>query len=326
VLTVRRARSFKSVAIGSVALAAVVLSVMFALYLRYVHYDRVAVRHLPPHTAIAVRVEVEQAIFYEPIRRHLLPLFGGPGESPTQADARLARIEARSRLSRGDLREIVFGRGEAQSDWVVVLGGIFPGESGPPRLVQALTDETGWTASPDGRRAEHGPTGTAVARASDGAVVIASSPRVLSSALPAAGEFEALGLPPTGAGGFALSRAALSELVRWPWVLASGDLPAALSELAGVSGQFSPGDRIRLAVTFRSSDGKAAERSASGIVELLRARGRLVESRSSSLLRAALDRASVRREGSTAVLSLEWERPEVDYALATLADTIRSHW
>src|SRR5204862_6467413 len=134
--------------------------------------------------------------FYEPIRRHILPLFGGPGDSPTLADARLSRIEARSRLRRGDLREIVVGRGATRSEWVVVLGGIFPRGADSDRLVTALSDEPGWTAAGDGSRAEHGPTGTAVARATDGAVVIASSRDVLAAALSPTGVFETLGLPP----------------------------------------------------------------------------------------------------------------------------------
>ena len=138
----RRARSFKSVAIGAVALGVVVLSVMFALYLRYVHYARVACLHLPASTVLALRVDVEQAIFYEPIRRHILPLFGGPSGSPTEADARLSRIEVRSRLKRGDLREIVVGRGATRGDWVIVLGGIFP-RADSDRLVIALSDEPG---------------------------------------------------------------------------------------------------------------------------------------------------------------------------------------
>lgn len=320
----RKARSFKSVAIGAGFLALVVLGVMFALYLRYVRYERVAARHLPVGTVLAVRVDVEQAVFYEPIRRHILPLFGGPGDSPTQADARLARIEARSRLKRGDLREIVVARGATRSDWAVVLGGIFP--RGSDRLVTALCDEPGWIASADRSRAEHGPTGTAVGRAEDGAVVIASSRDVLAAAVTPTDTFEVLGLSLQGAGGLALSRAGLGELARWGAVLAAGDLPVILSELDGVAGVLSPGERILLTTTFRASNRDVAEKAARGLVEVLRARSGAGESRESSLLKATLDRYSIRNDASGTLLLLEWERPEVDYALAALADTIRSRW
>lgn len=323
----RRARSFKSVAIGSGVLAAVVLAIMFALYLRYVRYDRVASLHLPEGTVLAVRVDVEQAIFYEPIRHHILPLFGGPGSSPTEADARLARIEVRSRLKRGDLREIVIGRGASRRDWLVVLGGIFPRGPDSDRLVTALSDEPGWTPADEGRRAEHRATGIAVARARDGAVVIASSSRVLSTSLPPSATYETLGLDARGAGGFALSRAALSELATWPPVLIAGELPADIGQLDLVTGTFTPGDRVRLVAILRARDHQAARRSAAGLLELLRARSRAAEgSRENALFRGAVDRAAIRDAALGAEVSTELERPELDYALVALADTIRTLW
>lgn len=321
----RKARSFKSVAIGAVALGVVVLSVMFALYLRYVHYKRVASFHLPAGTVLALRVDVEQAIFYEPIRRHVLPLFGGPGSSPSEADTRLSRMEVRSRLKRGDLREIVVGRGAARGDWVVVLGGIFP-PTDSDRLVTALSDEPGWAAVDDGRRAEHGATGVAVSRATDGAVVIASSSGVLAASLPSSATYETLGLPPSGAGGFALSHAALAELAKWPHVLVAGDLPYDLEQLDSVTGRFTPGDRIRLGATFGAGQGRPTKRAAEGVLELLRARSGAGDARENVLLRGAVDRAAIRDTPSGAELSSEFERPEVDYALAALADVIRARW
>lgn len=321
----RRARSFKSVAIGAVALGVVVLSVMFALYLRYVHYERVASLHLPQGTVLAVRVDVEQAIFYEPIRRHILPLFGGPGSSPSEADMRLSRMEVRSRLKRGDLREIVIGRGATRGDWVIVLGGIFP-STDSDRLVNALSDEPGWASVDEGRRAEHKTTGVAVSRATDGAVIIASSSGVLAGALPPSATYDALGMPPSGAGGFALSHAALAELAKWPQVLVEGDLPFDLEQLESVTGRFMPGERIRLEATFRAAPGRPAKRAAEGILALFRARSRAGEPRENALLRGAVDRAAIRDTPSGAELSSELERPEVDYALAALADAIRARW
>jgi len=319
----RRARSFKAVAVGTIALGAVVLAVMGALYVRYVRYVRVAARHLPPEPVLIARVDVEQAIFYEPIRRHILPLFGGPGDSPTQADARLSRIEARSRLRRADLREIVVARGADRADWVVVLGGLFPRDSG--KLPTAVADEPGWTLADDGTIAIHG-TGVAVARADDGAIVVASSKAVIGRALSSSDASERLGLPSGGAGGFALSAEALGELARFRDVLAAGSLPADLSHLDSVTGQFVPGDRIALVVRFRGADVRGAEQSARGVLELMRQRSRSSSSRAAELLRAGLDRAAVGQGPQGIELSVEWEREEVDYALASLADVIRARW
>jgi hypothetical protein len=314
-------------AIGSGVLAAVVLAVMFALYLRYVRYERVASLHLPESTVLAVRVDVEQAIFYEPIRRHILPLFGGPGGSPTEADARLSRIEVRSRLRRGDLREIVIGRGATRRDWVIVLGGIFPRGSDSDRLVTALSDEPGWTSADEGRRAEHRATGIAVSRAKDGAVVIGSSPALLVAALTPSATFETLGLEPRGAGGFALSPAALSELATWPAVLVAGELSGDLARLDSVTGTFTPGDRVRLVTVFRAKEGQAAKQAAAGLLELMRAHSRSdVGSRENELYRGVVDRAAIRDLALGVELSCELERPEVDYGLAALADAVRARW
>jgi len=321
----RKARSFEAVAAGSVALGLTVLAVMFALYLRYVRYERVALRHLPPGTVLAVRLDVEQAIFYEPIRRHVLPLFGGPSSPPAQADARLSRIELRSRFKRSDLREIVVGRGDSRADWVIVLAGLFPRDLGSETLAAALSDEPGWTRTDEGRVAEHG-SGLTVGRAQDGAIVIASSRSLFASALRPSDTAERLGLSSSGAGGFALSSRAIAELSTWPPVLVAGRLPGDLGRLDSITAVFVPGERITVVTTFHASDTGAAEQSAKGALELMRARGRASESRAAELLRAGLDRAAIRHADRGAELSVEWEREEVDYALASLADAIRSRW
>lgn len=319
----RHARSFKAVAVGSVTLGIVVLAVMAALYLRYVRYVRVAARHLPPHPVLAARIDVEQAIFYEPIRRHILPLFGGPGDSPTLADARLSRIEARSRLRRSDLREIVVARGAERADWVVVLGGLFPRDS--DTLATAVAEEPGWSVSSDRRIAMHR-SGVAVSRGEDGAIVIASSEAVLDAALPPSNASERLGLPESGAGGFALSAEALEELARWHVVLAAGRLPGDLAALDSITAKFVPGERIGLVARFHGADVGAAERAAEGILELARERSRAADSRAADLLQGGLDRAKIAEDSRGVQLSVEWEREEVDYALSSLADVVRSRW
>jgi hypothetical protein len=100
----RGARSFRSVALGGVALGALIIAVAVSLYLRYIHYERVAARHVPAGSVLALRIDVEQVDLYEPVRRHLIPLLGGPARSPGEAAAAVARLEEHTGLKRGDLR------------------------------------------------------------------------------------------------------------------------------------------------------------------------------------------------------------------------------
>jgi hypothetical protein len=144
--------------------------------------------------------------------------------------------------------------------------------------------------------------------------------------LPQSATFESMGLPARGAGGFALSHAALVELARWPRVLAAGDLPQDLEQLDSVTGQFMPGDRIRLVATLHAGRGLSARRAAESVLGALRARVQAGEARENMALRGAVDRAAIRDTPSGVELSTELERAEVDYALAALADTIHTRW
>ena len=172
----RVARSFRAVALGGVVLGLLIAAVAVSLYLRYIHYERVAARHVPPGSVLALRIDVEQVALYEPVRRHLVPLLGGPSRSPGDAAATVSRLEERTGIKRGDLREIAVARGATRADWVVILGGIFPRGTSTGVLAAALAaEDPAWAPSMDGSVVVHRGLGVAVGRAADGSVLLGSS-------------------------------------------------------------------------------------------------------------------------------------------------------
>jgi hypothetical protein len=327
----RQARSFRTVALGGLALSAILVAVAAALYLRFIRYERIAARHVPSGSVLAIRLDVQQAILYDPVRRNLLPLLGGSRLAPPDGDARVAQLEALTGIRRGDLREIVVARGASRADWVIVLTGLFPRDVAAPLLGASLASNgESWTLTADAR-AVVSATGIAVGRTADGAVLVASSEAELRAARDDTRAARELGLEPTGPGGFALGRAGLTELARWPSVLAEGELPRDLQDLERLTGTVTLGDRVGLTVTAVDSGNGAALRAAQRSLEMLRAFGHGEPSPAAVVARGAADRASIIPIGSgsmggdrAAALELAWEREEVDRAFGLLAETIRA--
>jgi hypothetical protein len=325
------------VALGGVALALLIAAVVATLYVRFIRYERVAARHVPPGSVLAVRLDVEQAQIYEPVREHLLPLFGGPSRPLEEGDARLARIEARSGLRRGDLREIVFARGRSREDWVFVFGGIFPRGMEVRELAAALgAEDPAWGLSSGGRTVVHGIRGTTVGRGMDGSVLLASSAQVAESAVTPTSTYEALALPRTGPGAFALGRDALRELSQFPAIAAAGDLPELLGALVGATARLTLGERLTLTLAAVDSGGGQGARTIEGILALARGLPSSDASPAGRLFRAGVDRSpqaqpaprpsSASAPGATreASLDLIWEREEVGQAFSLVSEAIQS--
>jgi hypothetical protein len=323
----RQARSFGTVALGGLALAVVIVAVAAALYVRFIRYDRIAARHVPPGSVLAIRLDVQQAILYDPVRRNLLPLLGGPGLRAADGDARLSHIEALTGIRRGDLREIVVARGSSRADWVIVLGGLFPKDAGASLLGAALaTNGDSWTLTPDARAVVRG-DGTAVGRAEDGVVLVASSEAEFRAARPVTSTSRELGLESMGPGGFAMGPIALTELARSPSALAEGTIPKDLEELERLTATVTLGDRVGLTVAARDSGGGAALGVVTRGLEMLRAFGHAEATPAAVLARGAADRASITPVGDrVATLQLAWEREEIDRAFGLLAETIRGRF
>jgi hypothetical protein len=175
----------------------VVIAVFFGLMLaglllglvihrRYVGFERVVAHHVPPDAAFVLRWDVEKVSLFEPTRRFLLPLFdahaaSGPAAPEPEGTRRRDRIADRTGLQLGrDLREALVTFGPAPNDWTLVLGGSFPDGDVLSEALPALEHE-GFRAVAPGRLQTLG--GFSLARASDGAFVLAPSPSRLEAGL-----------------------------------------------------------------------------------------------------------------------------------------------
>jgi hypothetical protein len=310
------------VAQGAALLGAILFALALALYLRYIRYDRVAARHVPQGAVIALRLDVEQALLYEPARRHLLPLLGSATAPASQGDARLQRIEDRTGLRRGDLREIVVAIFPGEDDWVVALGGIFPSSPGAPSLALALASEgQDWALSSD-TRVTTGPGGVAAGRAADGAVLVASSEAMLRKALPADGPPSDLHLARVGPGGFAFNSRGLAELAGV--TAGANDADAVRARATEVTGVVDLGERLTATTSVVFPSGTSAVPLMNAALEWLRVYGRTEGTPGAGLIRVGVERSTVEAVGpTTARVQLVWEREEVDRAFALAAEAIR---
>jgi hypothetical protein len=311
------------VAIGAAALGAVIFAVALALYIRYIRYDRVAGLHIPHGASVVVRLDVEQALLYEPVRRHLLPILGAPRASSSQGDARLARIEDRTGLHRGDLREVVVASFADSSDWVIVLGGIFPRGPSAQTIALAFASEgAAWDLSSDGRVAM-GPEGVAVTRASDGAVIIGSSEGTMEAALPSRDPI--LPVTRTGPGGFAFDTRGVADLQR-----RLSDAPGVatlLSHTTELRGTVSLSESVAVTVTADVAAGSNGTQLLGEALAWLRTYAKTEASPGAGLIRAGVERSVVSPAGGAgaqgAQVTMAWEREEVDRGFALASAAIR---
>lgn len=213
----RASFSHRTVFAGLLVSFVLALGVAAFIYTRYVRFDPVAATHLPSRSDRIVHLGVEQAVVYEPFRRHLLRLVDG-------GTSRLARLEQETTVELAiDARELVWV--DSPEGWVVALAGLFRRDGvvdGIQRIfadegieLQKQRDPSGW------ERLSHR-SGVSFAIAEDGTWLLASSAELLAEARspdPAPGglvETLALGVlaaaPPPGFGGPPFERASLSIL------------------------------------------------------------------------------------------------------------------
>ena len=302
------------------AVAGTVLSVFGLLYARFLRYDHVALRHVPDAAVVAVRIDVTQAVFYDPVRRYALPLLGGLHASDAERERRLSAFERRSGLHRSDLREIVFARGLDPDDWILVFNGFFPSDPESRTLVRALSVEPGFRADADGHMAVFEPSGISAARTGDDTVLLASRKAWLVAAETPTDRAGALGMDPNGIGGFGMGPEELRRLATTPAVLASGDLPALFQKLTRVRGTFTIGEQVSLHVTFEAPDPDVARRAAAGTRGLLKAFSQQDRFAGAPLLHDGLERGRLDSRPDDVGLSLVWERIELDRGLSHLVE------
>jgi hypothetical protein len=178
------------VAGGFGALLALGIAAAVVIYFRLIRYERVAARHVPRDAALIVRLDVEQAIVYEPFRRHLLPLAERP-RTPAQGTApvlepRLDRLKRHTGIELAvDIRELVVALGPTPRDWLIVLGGKFPKQSVVKGLHTLFHEEGLPVELASGERRLTLAGGAAVGQAEDGVLLFASNNAWLDAALGA---------------------------------------------------------------------------------------------------------------------------------------------
>jgi hypothetical protein len=231
---------FGVVALVFVALLAIGLTVASFIHGRYVGFERVAARHVAPDAAFVLRWDVEKVSLFEPTRRFLLPLLDANAPSGVTETRRERLTRAANLQVSRDLREVLVTFGPNAGDWAVVLAGSFPKSDVMPAMGSALHAEGVRSAGPS-RLATT--TGVQLARAEDGAFLVAGSEASLAATLPSRA------IPPSierlGAGSFIL-------------VPGRGGLPAGaaevlapLGDLAEVTGRADWGSPLRVELTLR---------------------------------------------------------------------------
>lgn len=214
----RRAVPFAAiVAFGVASVVAALLGAWLA-YRELIRYEPRAARHLLPDAEIAARLDVEQVVAFEPVRRHLLPLANTPleGERPASnapsaldtpahgADRmRALRENAGFQLGR-DLREIVVAR-SGSGAWMLALGGLFPDRGVVLAIEEVLRREGVRTLERLGDVLVLAPRGMALAQAPDGVLLIGSNREAVESALPENDVHARIGMPAEGDGSLVIT-------------------------------------------------------------------------------------------------------------------------
>ncbi len=94
------------------------------IYSRFVAYEPLAARHMPEKVLMAVRVDVQQAVVFEPFRLHLLGLLER-GRGQAQREPRVKNLERKTTLELAvDAREMVYAV-LPEGEWLLVAGGMF---------------------------------------------------------------------------------------------------------------------------------------------------------------------------------------------------------
>ncbi|MEO7036871.1 MAG: hypothetical protein ABI548_23170 [Polyangiaceae bacterium] len=268
------------------------------IFFKFVAYGRVAARHLPDDTVLAARIDVETLLISDPVRLRLLPLFDQGVVGPATLKARHDRFRAHTGVELGrDLREIVIG--VSRSGWVLVFGGKFPRTGLLEGLQTTLDEEHTEAQLTNGVLQVRG--GPAVGQAADGAFVVASDAPHLKAALQGGEAYLRLGLPPEGAGGFAL-------LVRDP-------VPPGFQDFERVSGSFELGKSMAVDVAVHLRPGASATPSSVAHAFATLGAAAPVESQAQHPLEQA--QILPRRPDEVAV-KLSWTRPELDAGAAWL--------
>ena len=314
--------SYKGVYVAFFGLLLAAVVVAGLMYFKLLHYRRVAALHLPPDTTAALRVDIEDAVLFAPVQKHLLPLANSLRPGDPRLKPRLKRLEQHTRIEFVvDLREIAVARGPGPGDWVVVFGGLFPKENVVSGLRQVFAEE-GIDAQPSASgRTLTLPGGLAIGQSEDGCILIAATAARLESALPQQDTFQRLSLARDGAGGFAVLGRLQQALADAPAVVAVPEL----GEIERAHGQLRLGNPVEISarVALRGGDPAEAERGARRIRDALLAFALRPPEVDHGGERRILENARFLAAGPGLVeVEAPWERADIDRAAQGLGRAI----
>jgi hypothetical protein len=324
-------RKSSSSAVVFAALAALTVGAAIfsaVVYSRYIAYDRLALEHVPPGAVAVAYIDVEKVTLFDPVRRYLLPLVDELGAAGRFVP-RLERIKHRTGLDPAlDLREVSFCRGQAASDWVLVLSGKFPKHGLVAGIAVALKEEhRGY------RLSAHATTLTAssgwvIGRAADGVLIVASNAAALRAALPERDTWRTLGLDNQHGGSFYLSGAWLASLASAASVRAEPAL-SALGSLRRVTGSLVLNGRdadVDVSVGLKAGEpAPAAQPRLQSLLQALLRRSRASGREDFAGERVALGRAKLQVQGPSELRTrVRWTHADMVRSAASLAELLRN--
>jgi hypothetical protein len=311
-----------------------VFSIVFALlmglggyvaYRELLHYDRRALQHVPVGAELVARVDLEQVLLFEPVRRHLLPLLdhatlGAPrvlGEPHTDAaPGRLAQLRAAGVLNLGlDLREVVFAR--RGGAWLLVLGGMMDRTGLVAGIERVLANEPGVRLRRDQGLLILEPSGVALGQAEDGVLLLGSDRDVCLEALASTSGPEAPGELVQGS-------ASVRALPGWfqSWLYRSEHPPELLRSITRVTGHLELAEPLELSFEVRLATDTDAARLRGTLEAWLSAdRGDFVPLADWAGERAVLARSRfVQTAPREIAVTSAWQQNELDRAARSLAN------
>jgi hypothetical protein len=302
----RKSTPFGRIALVFVALFVIGVGVALAMHRTFVAAERVVAHHLPADAAAAVRVDLEKATLFAPVRRFLLPLLD---ENPPAGKPRWERLADHSELVVGrDTRELLVFWGPGPNDWAVALGGNYP-TGVLPALGEVLREE-GAAWRQEGERLI-APSGYAVAQAADHALLLASNVDRLEKARPSTDAHARLGIPLKGAFAF------VGEPRRLPWLARQ---VASLGDVARVTAvaDWSSPLVVRLELHY-------AKAPPPGVAALVQERlAVLVGPEEAKRLESVVGPPTVEIHGTSVLVTTRWDHDALERLAERLAAAMRA--
>ncbi len=314
---------------GVVVLALLVIvglavSGLWFAYAKLVGYERRVALHMPPGARLAVRVDLEQVVLFEPVRRHVFPVVS---RELTGSEG-LREFEAATGIElSSELRELMFVQPASGAGWFFAAGGLFPNEGVVEGLGDLLNQRGVTGCSVERARLSCENQGFFAQQADDGVLMIASEPALIAAAERPNSEHERLGLELDDAAGFGIDGSWLRQLGRL------GSLPVVnsvvpglepLSQVQSASGHVDLGTESVLTVTLRPTPDTDLHPLVPAVKNMLEGLSKLMALTAHQDLageRTMLTTARVLPgpDGTVAIVSV-WQRQDIDRAARSLAD------